>query len=191
MMLFNRQIRSRLDLMVPNAAATTEKPDVCTKSLAEGTRVAARDYLDKEKWKYGHVDEKLGKLHYNIKLDDGRIWKRHIDQVREVGANLPARPELPTPRVEIDTVPATLRSDGPAQTPHTTMSSSVPAANPIAESQTRPQPSTSTSAVPRLNVPPAVSDPRPQIPAVSVEPNYQQSPRRSSRIIKPPRRLNL
>ncbi|XP_062541104.1 uncharacterized protein K02A2.6-like [Armigeres subalbatus] len=59
MMLFNRQIRSRLDLMVPNTTSTVDNPEVAIKSFVEGTRVAARDYLDKEKWKYGHVAEKL------------------------------------------------------------------------------------------------------------------------------------
>ncbi|XP_062717120.1 uncharacterized protein K02A2.6-like [Aedes albopictus] len=187
MMLFNRQIRSRLDLMVPNASATEKNPDVCAKSLAEGTRVAARDYLDKEKWKYGHVAEKLGKLHYNIKLDDGRLWKRHIDQLREVGANLPARPTLPAIPLEMETVPAVPRSDVPEQTPCAAVPPPITAATPIAE----PQPSTSASAVPRPNVLSAVPEPRPQIPGVRAEPNYQQSPRRSSRIIKPPRRLDL
>ncbi|XP_038106436.1 uncharacterized protein K02A2.6-like [Culex quinquefasciatus] len=76
MMLFNRHIRSRLDLVVPNAAVVEEKAEVAVRSLPEGARVAARDFLSKDKWKYGHVAEKLGKLHYNIKLDDGRLWNR-------------------------------------------------------------------------------------------------------------------
>ncbi|XP_039432291.1 uncharacterized protein K02A2.6-like [Culex pipiens pallens] len=70
------QIRSRLDLVVPNAAVVEEKAEVAVRSLPEGARVAARDFLSKDKWKYGHVAEKLGKLHYNIKLDDGRLWNR-------------------------------------------------------------------------------------------------------------------
>ncbi|XP_062715253.1 uncharacterized protein K02A2.6-like [Aedes albopictus] len=83
MMLYNRQIRSRLDLLVPNSATASKKVDGKVRDLPEGTRVAARDYLDKDKWKYGVVSEKFGKLHYHVELDDGRTWKRHIDQLRE------------------------------------------------------------------------------------------------------------
>ncbi|KAK9693733.1 hypothetical protein QE152_g34022 [Popillia japonica] len=39
----------------------------------------------KKWWKFGIVTEQCGLLHYLIKLDDGRIWKRHIDQLRKVG----------------------------------------------------------------------------------------------------------
>ncbi|XP_058828591.1 uncharacterized protein K02A2.6-like [Topomyia yanbarensis] len=82
MMLFNRQIRSRLDLMLPGPTYS-EKIDPKVRTIPEGGRVAARDFLDNEKWKYGRVLEKLGKLHYTVQLDDNRIWKRHIDQLRE------------------------------------------------------------------------------------------------------------
>lgn len=65
MMLFNRQIRSRLDLMLPGSTYN-EKVDPNVRSIPEGGRVAARDFLDQEKWKYGRVLEKLGKLHYRV-----------------------------------------------------------------------------------------------------------------------------
>lgn len=32
-----------------------------------------------------NIITKLGRLHYEIKLDDGRIWKRHIDQIKNIG----------------------------------------------------------------------------------------------------------
>lgn len=195
MMLFNRQIRSRLDLMVPNAAVVEEKPEVAVRSLPEGARVAARDFLSKDKWKYGHVAEKLGKLHYNIKLDDGRLWKRHIDQLREVGANLPSgRPEIPAECFEPDIVPVAPRTNPVQHTPQA--AAAVP--TPIAE----PQSSRSAAATPKPPEPPAVPKPKSQGPlavpklkptnaAGRSEANNQQSPRRSTRVIKPPRRLDL
>ncbi|XP_058456856.1 uncharacterized protein K02A2.6-like [Malaya genurostris] len=94
MMLFNRQIRSRIDLLLPGATYL-ERDDPKVQSISVGERVAARDFLDHEKWKYGRVIEKLGKLHYTIQLDDNRIWKRHIDQLREVGQNLKSNGSLP------------------------------------------------------------------------------------------------
>jgi len=49
---------------------------------------AVREYLDKTvKWRFGYVFAKLGKLHYKVKLDDGRLWKRHIDQIRSTGTS--------------------------------------------------------------------------------------------------------
>jgi len=51
--------------------------------------VAVREYLDKNiKWHFGKIIEKLGKLHYRIKLNDGKVWKRHVNQMRAVGLAL-------------------------------------------------------------------------------------------------------
>ncbi|XP_055591353.1 uncharacterized protein K02A2.6-like [Uranotaenia lowii] len=44
MMLFNRQIRFRLDLLIPNSATEVKKIDGKVRDIAEGARVAARDY---------------------------------------------------------------------------------------------------------------------------------------------------
>lgn len=51
-------------------------------------RVAVRDYLSKNKWQFGRVIENVGALHYQVQLDDGRIWKRHMEQIRKIGDNL-------------------------------------------------------------------------------------------------------
>lgn len=61
-------------------------------------RVAARDFLStSEKWRFGVVVEKIGKLHYMIELDDGRQWKHHIDQLKPgpVGHQSQSRLDLP------------------------------------------------------------------------------------------------
>ncbi|XP_058839331.1 uncharacterized protein K02A2.6-like [Topomyia yanbarensis] len=82
-LVFGRQIKSRLDLIVPkngeDKVEREEQGDV--RCFAVNDRVAARDFLSSSKWKFGIVTERLGKLHYMIELDDGRIWKRHIDQL--------------------------------------------------------------------------------------------------------------
>lgn len=36
---------------------------------------------NKMQWKLGIIIKKFGQLHYLIKLDDGYIFKRHIDQL--------------------------------------------------------------------------------------------------------------
>lgn len=38
-----------------------------------------------EKWKFGTISERLGKLHYLVNLDGGRKWRRHINQIRGIG----------------------------------------------------------------------------------------------------------
>ncbi|XP_024893887.1 uncharacterized protein LOC112468774 [Temnothorax curvispinosus] len=57
----------------------------------EGERVSCRNYLGVDKWMFGKVVERIGKLHYKIKLDDGRIWKRHINQMRTIGNRTPVK----------------------------------------------------------------------------------------------------
>lgn len=89
MMMFGRQIRNRLDLMMPNQnTKIDQKQPELHKQFESNDRVAVRDYLSNEKWKFGIVDKRMGRLHYDVKLDDGRQWKRHVDQMRKVGENI-------------------------------------------------------------------------------------------------------
>lgn len=92
MLVFNRQIRSRLDLMVPSKDINRSEVQSKIRELTVGSRVAAREYVHENKWEFGNVKERYGKLHYAIQLDDGRVWKRHIDQLRSVGAGLQSSP---------------------------------------------------------------------------------------------------
>ncbi|XP_011876481.1 PREDICTED: uncharacterized protein K02A2.6-like, partial [Vollenhovia emeryi] len=91
-LMFARRLRTRLDLLLP-----TEKECIQTESkpvpivFEVGKRVSCRNYLGHEKWCFGKVKERIGKLHYQIQLDDGRIWKRHINQMRAIGEKTPAK----------------------------------------------------------------------------------------------------
>ena len=49
-------------------------------------RVRVREYAKSEKWVYGAISESIGKLRYVIKLDDGRSWRRHVDQISGTGS---------------------------------------------------------------------------------------------------------
>jgi hypothetical protein len=91
MLMFGRQMRSRLDIMIPkNEVRKYEyKSNNSTRDIAVNDRVQAREFLNTgEKWKIGIVIKKLGFLHYMIKLQDGRIWKRHINQIRKIPNNI-------------------------------------------------------------------------------------------------------
>lgn len=47
--------------------------------------MAVCDYSGRCKWNFGRVSKRLGKLHYNVVLDDGRKWHRHVDQIIKSG----------------------------------------------------------------------------------------------------------
>ncbi|XP_065208399.1 uncharacterized protein K02A2.6-like [Planococcus citri] len=86
-LLLGRQIRAQVDIVFPPKKPEAERAkkvdDEKVRKLSMGDNVIARDYSSpKTKWQFGTVSEKLGKLHYNVLLDDGRTWKRHIDQLR-------------------------------------------------------------------------------------------------------------
>lgn len=85
--MFNRDIKSRLDLIKPSIVEQGVENTVT--KFSHGERVAARDYSRDEKWQFGRIKEVLGKLNYTIELDDGRTWKRHSEQIRKIGECTP------------------------------------------------------------------------------------------------------
>lgn len=90
-LMFNRQIRSRLDFMIPIQNIEKNKSqrnELSVRQLHVNDRVSVRDYTKGEKYQFGTVIEVLGKLHYMVKLDDGRTWKRHIDQIHRIGSDI-------------------------------------------------------------------------------------------------------
>lgn len=91
MSMFGRQIRSKLDLLkfVPEKPQVQHDFNKKFRSFKVGDRVSVREYIKvNRKWEFGSITKKLGKYHYLVKLDDGRIWKRHIDQMRTIGDNI-------------------------------------------------------------------------------------------------------
>lgn len=89
MLVFGRQIRSRIDIMLPPRNDRAKESQIKeTRQLEVDDKVAVREYMSSNKWRFGTVIDRTGKLHYSVKLDDGRVWKRHIDQIRKVGASV-------------------------------------------------------------------------------------------------------
>uniref|UniRef100_A0A182S0H0 DUF5641 domain-containing protein n=1 Tax=Anopheles funestus TaxID=62324 RepID=A0A182S0H0_ANOFN len=54
------------------------KADIAVRQCKDGDRLRVRDFLSQNKWKFGVIAEKDGRLRYAVRLDDGRIWGRHI-----------------------------------------------------------------------------------------------------------------
>lgn len=85
--MFNRQIRTYYTVCLPSK----EKEFIVTnenkkfREFAVGENVQCRNYSGGAKWKHGRVTHRIGKLHYKVKLDDGRTWERHADQILRSG----------------------------------------------------------------------------------------------------------
>jgi len=85
-LLMGRRVRCRLDAMTPKLAVEQKSKTETVKDYREfniGDKVLIRSYTSsEEKWFEGQVVQKLGKLHYIVKDEDGREMKRHIDQLK-------------------------------------------------------------------------------------------------------------
>lgn len=87
-----RQLRSQLDLVRPNLdqrvhdrqckQANHHNKYAKERSFQIGGMVFARNYTSGPQWLPGHVTAKRGPVCYDVRLSGGRMWKRHIDQMR-------------------------------------------------------------------------------------------------------------
>lgn len=186
MLLFGRQIRSRLDLLLPKN--DTERSSYSVRQFLDGDRVRVRDFLSNNKWKFGRIAEKVGKLRYTVRLDDGRIWERHIDHIAGVGANLygsscdrnidsvrECSANIPTTSSADNTTTVTKYTNGNA-------GESVPVVDgqfSMASEEVNPQSTDSPNAVPP-------KENQREVTRDTIVPL-----RRSNRLINPPKRLNL
>ena len=93
MLMLNRQIRTRVDIMLPHKhnnvlvkqqnMITGGKRSV-SRSLYMGDNVMIINFSRhaKDKWLVGVVTDKHGPLTYLITLDDGHMIRRHLDHIR-------------------------------------------------------------------------------------------------------------
>nr|XP_012227688.1 PREDICTED: uncharacterized protein LOC105675264 [Linepithema humile] len=90
-LFLGRKMRTKLDLIFPKKEVDrdTVNEAINTKEFAIGKRIACRNYTGSKKWKFGRIIERIGKLHYKIRLDDDRTWKRHANQLRGIGDRTP------------------------------------------------------------------------------------------------------
>jgi hypothetical protein len=171
MMFLKRDIRTRIDLLLPNERSRIEgriRKNSYTfrdRIFNEGEKVAVRDYGSANaRWKFGRVVSRDGALHYTVEVQ-GNLVRRHTDQIRSVGES-----------VRNDEVPTVPRYSVYKESPKNDDTSSV--TNSVDSS------SVSTNSSP--------ADPRTDNQEV-VQPDVdvQTIPRRSGRVRRPPDRLNL
>lgn len=97
-LMFGRQIRSRVNSFLPKqCVSSTTNIDKKVHEFNEGERVQCRNYHGKNKWLFGNIVKKLGRLHYVINMDDSRVWKRHINQIRKCYTLKPGQTEEDLP----------------------------------------------------------------------------------------------
>ena len=139
-LFLRRHVRTRLDLIKPDLAAAKQAAQKKAhdggrkgRELVVGESVIARNYSDGEKWLSGTIAEKLGPLSYSVKMDNGLLWRRHIDQLLEVSKPCGAQTE---PRVP------------------TTSKSFIPEHSPPAVSAIPEEPTDVTPTVPEVVEPP-------------------------------------
>ncbi|XP_058817568.1 uncharacterized protein K02A2.6-like [Topomyia yanbarensis] len=178
MMMFGRQIRSRIDLMLPKNETVSAK-NYTVREFKDGDRARVRDFLSAEKWKFGRIAEKVGKLRYAVRLDDGRCWERHIDHIVGVGAHLPETSSNSTTSINLDYYSQGI--DAPTSGVSTADYANKP-------STTAPVCFPETRAVQRKEQP----DPDPEPEQGPSNCRTETVPlRRSTRVVKAPTRLNL
>ncbi|XP_072023179.1 uncharacterized protein [Amphiura filiformis] len=103
-LLMKRTIRSRLDLVRPDLQKRVQEKqfgqahnhDMHAKEREFQIQdaVFAHNYAARgPKWLPGHVIAQTGPVSYKVKLTDGRVWKRHVDQIRKRYSNMQNPPQ--------------------------------------------------------------------------------------------------
>ena len=90
--MLNRSPRTRLDLLKPNTAVRVENKQLDHKkshdspkvvcSFAKDTPVLVRNYGQDQKWVKGWVVKTTGPVSYLVRLQNGKVIRRHQDQIR-------------------------------------------------------------------------------------------------------------
>ncbi|GBM39237.1 Uncharacterized protein K02A2.6 [Araneus ventricosus] len=97
MMFLGRDIRTRIDLLRPNETPYEKATDSPVCQFDVGDKVVIRDFSNAGgKWLFGTVLRKEGRFNYQVEVAN-RIHRRHIDQMRSKGSNIP----LSSPDIEL------------------------------------------------------------------------------------------
>ncbi|XP_008179051.1 uncharacterized protein K02A2.6-like [Acyrthosiphon pisum] len=86
--MFGRKIKTRLDKLCISKETNKYIKRFRKVYFKEGDIVYARDYSNpnKKEWKKGTIEEVIGERIYIVRLEkENLIWRRHIDQLIEVG----------------------------------------------------------------------------------------------------------
>lgn len=122
-LFMGRALRTRLDLLKPDVRAHVQNQQEkqklhhdqhsSSRSFSVGQTVWTRNFRDGPRWIRGVVADRLGPLSYLVRMPDGALWRRHVDQLRPNGGEVATEaaedpepepvdvtPTLPTPTQE-------------------------------------------------------------------------------------------
>ena len=111
-LFLQRELRTRLSLVKPDVTSHVIRQRGKMKmhhdkhakfrEMAVGDTVLVRDHLSSQKLQPGTVRQHSSPHSYQVQLDDGRIWRRHVDDVLQNSPSLKLT-ESHTPPVEATT----------------------------------------------------------------------------------------
>ena len=196
--MFGRKLRSQLDLLKPNLAkAADETPDrqevahdkqATPRRFHVGDCVYARNYSSGPKWLPGQVVQVEGSALYHVKLKDGRVQCRHIDQLRSRPPD--SEDATRSSDTELDSGPQL--TDSGLTDQETVTDSQELTSDPPTDSSNAPEPET-TTAQPETDELVPNSAPAHDSTQESSEPENEPPPtnlRRSTRTRQPPQRYD-
>ena len=113
-LMFGKTLRTRHDLLRPDlkqSVKSNQKKQVDNgtsrvRPISVGERVMVRDYLGENKWVPGIVKRKFDCLNNDVEVTSGKLWHRHVDQIRSplvpvsTSVEVQPTPELPDPELE-------------------------------------------------------------------------------------------
>ena len=181
-------VRTHLDLLRPELQERVEEKQAIQsryhnrhckgRELATGTAVWAHNWRDGPAWVRARVHDSLGPVSYLVELENGDLWRRHIDHLRTRPSDIQTDSSLSGAN-EPDTPPA----DAPTEGPETPMPDRPePTAPPVPEPSQHNAPPSSRE-LSNVRTPPLSN--RAQ-PTVEPETTNQHYPTRSR---QPPERL--
>lgn len=129
-LLLGRRPRSRLDLLRPNAAERVERQQAKQvqqhnahaqeRTFKAGEQVFVRNYQSGERWIPGVIQDITGPVSMRVQLQDGRIRRYHLDQVRTRSVRAPRvvheSLDIPVTGIVPETLPETSQLNDPCVT---------------------------------------------------------------------------
>ena len=107
-LFLQRELPTRLSLVTPDIGsrvASQQDKIKCNhdkfakfREIAVGDWVLARDHLSGQKWQAGTVVQQTSPASFQVQLNDGRNWRRHVDDVLQ---NTPSSAVTQSSSVEV------------------------------------------------------------------------------------------
>lgn len=180
-LMFKRDLRTHFDLLKPAAVKDTvqkqqekqiqQRKQTKEREFSSGDHVLARNYSAGPRWVPATIVAQTGPVSYTLQTADGRMWRRHVDQLLQSVA--PA--STPPPMVDGGEVQEDDGADTVAA-PGGTLVSEEAAPDPLPEAQ---------MGLPPPHPAPLAVSPSDSVPGPSRERRYPERERR------PPKRMDL